>query len=137
MKSLIEFGPKDKVGETYFRADEFCKHYHDDLEDRREVRQLALDRADQHGDGPIVPIVEMDKFFYQKPSPKTIAQLNYGLVSGSSSSLSRSALETLPGSSGGVVLRNRFSVMGSEAGYSETVDGDHSDFGIAYGVYRR
>ena len=34
-------------------------------------------------------------------------------------------------------LRSRFSVMGSEAGYSETVDGDHSDFGMAYGVYRR
>ena len=30
----------------------------------------------------------MDKFFYQRPSPRTIAQLNYGLVSGSSSSLS-------------------------------------------------
>ena len=26
-------------------------------------------------------------------------------------------------------------MMGSEAGYSETVDGDHSDFGMAYGVY--
>ena len=22
----------DRVGETYFRADGFCKHYHDDLE---------------------------------------------------------------------------------------------------------
>ena len=39
MKSLIEFGLKDEVGETYFRADEFCKHYHDNLEYRREVRQ--------------------------------------------------------------------------------------------------
>ena len=75
-----------------------------------------------------------------RPAPKgqrTIAELNYGLVSGSSSSLSQSALETLPASSGGVVLRSRFSVMGSEAGYSETVDGDHSDFGMAYGIYRR
>ena len=53
MKSLIEFGLYDKVGETYFRADGFCKHYHDDLEYRREVRQLALDRADQHGDGQL------------------------------------------------------------------------------------
>ena len=112
-------------------------HCHDDLENRRDVRQRALDRAEQHGDSPIVPIVEMDKFFYQKPSPRTIAQLNYGLVSGSSSSLSRSPLETLPGSTGGVVRRSHFSVMGSEAGYSETVDGDRSDFGIAYGVFRR
>ena len=95
------------VGETYFRADEFCKLYHDDPEYRRDTRQRALDRADQHGDGPIVPIVEMDKFFYQRPSPRTIAQLNYGFVSGSSSSLSRSSLETLPGSTGGVVLRSR------------------------------
>ena len=136
-KSLIEFGLYDKVGETYFRADEFCKLYHDDLEHRRDIRQLALNHADQRGDGPIVPIIEMDKFFYQRPSPRTITQLNYGLVSGSSSSLSKSSLDTLPGSTGGVVLRSRFSVTGSDAGYSETVDGDHSDFGIAYGVYRR
>ena len=55
----------------------------------------------------------------------------------SSSSLSRTALETLPSSSEGVVLRSRFSVVGSDAGYSETVDGDHSDFGLAFGVYRQ
>ena len=30
-----------------------------------------------------------------------------------------------------------FSVMGSEAGYTETVDGDYSDFELAYGVYRQ
>ena len=79
----------------------------------------------------------MDKFFYEKKQPRTIADLNYRLVTGSSSSLSRTALETLPSSSEGVVLRSRFSVMGSEAGYSETVDGDHSDFGLAFGVYRQ
>ena len=27
--------------------------------------------------------------------------------------------------------------MGSEAGYTETVDGDYSDFELAYGVYRQ
>ena len=36
----------------------------------------------------------------------------------------------------GVALKSRFSVTGSEAGYSDTVDGDYSDFGEAYGVYR-
>ena len=36
-----------------------------------------------------------------------------------------------------MTLTSRFSVMGSDAGYSETVDGDYSDFGEAYGVYRR
>ena len=137
MKSLIEFGARDVLGETYFRADNFCKVYHDNLEYRRNVRQLALDCAESHGDGPIVPVIGMDRVFYQRPSPRTLAQLNYGLLSGSSNSLSRSALDTLPGSTGGVVLRNRFSVLGREAGYSETVDGDHSDFGIGYGVYRR
>ena len=97
---------------------------------------MAVDRAEASGH-PVVPIVEMDEFFYEKKALRTIADLNYGLVSGSSSSLSRSALDTLPTSTGGVVLRSRFSVMGSEAGYSETVDGDHSDFGIAFGVYRQ
>ena len=137
MKSLIEFGTRDILGETYFRADNFCKVYHDNREYRRNVRQLALDRAESHGDGPIVPVIELDRVFYQRSPPRTIAQLTYGLVSGSSSSLSRSALDTLPGSIGGVTLRSRFPVMGSDAGYSETVDGDHSDFGIAYGAYRR
>ena len=137
MKSLIDLGLHDVLGETYFRANNFCKVYHDNIAYRRSVRQQALDRAESHGDGPVVPVIEMDRVFYQRPTPRTIAQLNYGLVSGSSSSLSRSSLDTLPGSTGGVTLRSRFSVMGSEAGYSETVDGDHSDFGIAYGAYRR
>ena len=52
--------------------------------------------------------------------------------------LTSSALGSLPaGSSENVVLRSRFSVMGSEAGYTETVDGDYSDFDLAYGVYRQ
>ena len=110
MKSLIEFGLHDQLRDTYFRADQFCKYFHDDLVRKKAIRQMALDRADEQGDGPIFPIVEMDKFFYQRPTPRTIAELIYGLVSYSSSSLSRSALETLPASSSGVVLRSRFSV---------------------------
>ena len=32
MKSLIDFGIKDELVETYFRADNFCKVYHDNIE---------------------------------------------------------------------------------------------------------
>ena len=75
----------------------------------------------------------MDRFFYDLRKPRTIADLDYGLVAGSSSMLTSSALGSLPaGSSENVVLRSRFSVMGSEAGYTETVDGDYSDFDLAY-----
>ena len=137
MKSLIDFGIKSETGETYFRADNFCKIYHDNMGYRREVRRQAVDRAEFQGDGPIVPVNEFDRVFYLRPYPRTDADLNYGLVFGSSGSLSRSSLSTLPAKEGGVTLRSCFSVLGSEAGYSETVDGDYSDFGEAYGVYRR
>ena len=133
MKALIEFGVHNNLYDSYFRADSFCKCYHEDEEYRHKLRKTAIDRAESEGSGSLVPIVDMDKFFYEKTTPTTRADLNYRLVSGSSSSLFRMALETLPSSSEGVVLRNRFSVMGSEAGYSETVDGDHSDFGLALG----
>ena len=125
--------------DSYFRADSFCKYNHDDDDDdfRHKLRKTAIDRATSEGSGTIVPIVNIDKFFYEMKQPRTIADLNYRLVTGSSSSLSRTALETLPSSSGGVVLRSGFSVMGSEAGYSETVDGDHSGFGLGFGVYRQ
>ena len=106
--------------------DNFCKMYHDNMGYRREIRRQAVDRAESQGDGPIVPINEFDRVFYLRPFPRTVAELNYGLVSGSSSSLSRSSLSTLPAEEGGVTLRSHFSVMGSEAGNSKTVDGDSS-----------
>ena len=83
-------GLHQQLRETcYFKSSiDFCKNHHDDVELREAVRKLAVDRADETGDGPIVPIVEMDKFFYQRPAPRTIAELNHGLVSGLSSSLS-------------------------------------------------
>ena len=136
MQARVYFGHHNIVHESYFRADYFCKYYHEDDENRKKIRKLAVDRAERVRN-PVVSIVEMDKFFYEQRAPRTIAELNYRLVSGSSSFLSRSALDTLPTRSSGVVLRSRFSVMGSEAGYSETVDGDHSDFGLAFGVYRQ
>ena len=137
LKALTEFGVRGNVYDSYFRADSFCKYNHDDEEFRHKLRKTAIDRAAREGGGTIVPIVPMDRFFYEVKRPRTIADLNYRLVTGSSSSLSSTALDTLPSSSGGVVLRSRFSVMGSEAGYSETVDGDYSDFELAFGVYRQ
>ena len=141
LKALTEFGVYGNLFDSYFKADYFCKYYHEEEEYLHKRRKTAVDRAASEGSGSIVPIVSMDKFFYERKTPGTIADLNYRLVTGSSGSLSQTALETLPSSSsGGVVLRSRFSVMGSEAGYSETVDGDHSgisDFGLAFGVYRQ
>ena len=54
---------------------------------------------------------ECKAFVYKRYPPRTLAQINADLVTG-------------------------FSVTGSEAGYSDTVDGDYSDFGEAYGLYR-
>ena len=136
-EALIDFGHWGNVRASYFRADYFCKDNHEDDVYRHKPRKTAIDSAARVGGGTIVPIVSMDKFFYEMKRPRTIADLNRGLVTGSSSSLSSSALDTLPSSSGGVVLRSRFSVMGSEAGYSETVDGDYSDFELPFGVYRQ
>ena len=136
LKALTEFGLKGNVIDSYFRADSFCKYNHDDEEFRHKLRKTAIDRAEREGGGTIVQIVPMDKFFFEVKRPRTIADLNYRLVTGSSSSLSSAALDTLPSSSGGVELRSCFSVMGSEAGYSETVDGDCSDFELPFGVYR-
>ena len=136
-EALIDFGLYRHPRESYFRADSFCKDKHEDVVHRHKLRKTAVDSADQAGGGSVAPIVIMDKFFYELKKPRTIADMNYGLVTGSSSSLTSSALGALPSGSEGVVLRSRFSVMGSEAGYTETVDGDYSDFKLAYGVYRQ
>ena len=135
--ALIDFGRHQYTRESYFRADYFCKDKHEDVVHRHKLRKTAVDSADQAGGGSVAPIVIMDKFFYELTKPRTIADLNYGLVTGSPSSLTSSALGALPSGSEGVTLRSRFSVMGSEAGYTETVDGDYSDFELAYGVYRQ
>ena len=67
-------------------------------------------------------------------APRTWAKINASLVTGSSSSLSTSSLNRLPSAEIGVTLRSRFSVVGSDAKYSDTVDGDYSDFGEAFSV---
>ena len=138
MKSSIDFGIHDHTGEIYFRADQFCKHSHDNLEARRAIRRQTLERAERSNDGPVVPVLECDSHLYARPPPRTVADLKFDLVIGSSGSLSRSSLSKLPEEGrSGVTLRSRFSVLGSEAGYSETIDGYYSDFGEAYGIYRR
>ena len=137
MKLLSDFGLRYHVGDTYFRSDWFCKYKHDRIEDRRAIRQHAIDRASRANDGPVVPVLECERRLYQRPSPRTVADFNTELVIGLCSSLSRSTLRTLPAEEGGVTLRSRHSVLGSDAGYSETIDGDYSDFGEAYGVFRR
>ena len=137
MKWLIEFGLQNETGETYFRADNFCKIYHDNMGYWRDVRRRAVERAELSGDGPVVPVIEYDRVFYLRSPPRTVADLDHTLISGASGSLTRSSLSTLPADEGGVTLRRRFSVLGSEADYSETIDGDYSDFGEACGVYRR
>ena len=76
MKSLIDYATEYKAGETYFRADCFCKYNHDNLRDRRAIRQCALDRAIGTNDGPILPALEREPFLYKRHSPRTLAQTN-------------------------------------------------------------
>ena len=37
---------------------------------KREIRKQAIDRADSHGDGPTVPVIEFDRVFYLRPTSK-------------------------------------------------------------------
>ena len=70
---------------------------HEDVEHRHKLRKTAADAVTRSGgDGELAPIVFMDKFFYELPRPRTTAQLNYRLVTGSSSSLTSSALGITP-----------------------------------------
>ena len=65
-------------------------------------------RARGSNDGQAIPVLECEPFVYKRPSPRTLAQINPDLVAGSSSSLSRSSLSTLPSEDRGVTLRTRF-----------------------------
>ena len=42
MKALIEFGIHHSLRDSYFRADYFCKYYHDDVEFRQKTRKWPL-----------------------------------------------------------------------------------------------
>ena len=70
MKSLVDFGVNNVTGETYFRADWFCKYNHDSIEDKRAIRQQAVERAERTNDGPVVPALERDNHLYARPSPR-------------------------------------------------------------------
>ena len=137
LNALTEFGVKHVVLDSYFRADYFCRYHHEDHEYRHKLGKTAVDRAAREGSGTIAPIVNMDKFFYEKKQPRTTADLNYRLVTGSSSSLSlgqhwRHCRRAQKAS----VLRSRFSLF-LEVRQVTLRDGDHSDFGLAFGVYRQ
>ena len=54
LKALTEFGVRNNVSESYFRADSFCKYHHDDEEFRHKLRKTAIDRAARGGGGTIV-----------------------------------------------------------------------------------
>ena len=83
LNTLAGFEVNHVVLDSYFRADYFCRHHHEDDEYRHKLRKTVVDRAAREGSGTIAPIVNMDKFFYEKKQPRTIADLNYRLVTGS------------------------------------------------------
>ena len=108
MRSLIDYTTKYKVGKTYFRADWFCKYDHDNLRKRKAIRQRALDRAENTNDGPVLPVLQCEAFVYKRYPPRTLAQINATLVTGSSNSLFSSSLPRLSPPDRGVTLRSRF-----------------------------
>ena len=83
--ALVDFGVYRRTRESYFSVDRFCKDKHEDIAHRHKLRKTAVDSADQAGGGSVAPIVIMDRFFYDLRKPRTIADLDYGLVAGSSS----------------------------------------------------
>ena len=91
--ALVDFGVHRRTRESYFRVDHFCMDKHEDVVRRHKLRKTAVDSADQAGGGSVAPIVIMDRFFYDLRKPRTIADLDYGLVAGSSSMLTSSALD--------------------------------------------
>ena len=60
VKSLIDFGLHYEVGETHLRSDWFCKYNHDRAEDRRAIRQQAVDRASRTSDGPVALVLDCE-----------------------------------------------------------------------------
>ena len=97
MKPLIEYTTWYQVGDTYFKADHFTQHsHHDNIQVRRAYRQDAANRAGIDMDNQVVPVHECELSMYKRPQPRTLSQLDPDLVAGSSGSLSRSSLSTLP-----------------------------------------
>ena len=83
MKSVTSTSDvKNITGETHFRADNFCKMYHDNMDYKRDVRRHAVGRAERSCDGLVVPVIAYDRVFYLRPPPRTMADLDYDLISG-------------------------------------------------------
>ena len=53
VRSLIEYIIEYKVGDTYFRADRFCRYQHESFADRRAIRQHALNRPSGSNNGQV------------------------------------------------------------------------------------
>ena len=116
---------KCRKSDTYFRTDQFCRRNHDKLEVRRKLRQETIDLTRGNPEQQVVLVFECDMQAYPD------------FAAGSMTALSRAALSTLPEEEHAATLKSRFSVTGSEIEYQDMIDGDHSDFGEAYGAYRR
>ena len=71
-ESLIDYTTEYKVGATYFPADRVCRYQHEDIADRRAIRQSALDWASGFNDGQVIPVHECKSFVYKRRSPKDI-----------------------------------------------------------------
>ena len=85
MKALTSYRTKCTVSDAYFWSDQFCCYDRDNIETRKHDRQQAVDRARGSFEGQVVPVSSM----YQRPQPRTLAQLDPDLVTGSSGLLSR------------------------------------------------
>ena len=135
---LAHTGGMGTLNDTYLRADQFRCRDHDNIDTKRQVRRQAIDFTRGNIEQQLVPVHECEAPMHRKPQPRTLAQLDLELVAGSSTFLSRASLSTLPKDDHAVALKNRFSVTGNEAAeYPDTIDDDYSDFGEAYGTYRR
>ena len=85
MKLLIDYTIE-------YNVDRFCRYKHENIAERRAIRQSAVDRASGTSDGQVLPVHECEAFVHKRPSPRILVQINPDLVAGSSSSLSRSSL---------------------------------------------
>ena len=70
-ESLIDYTSEYKVGETYFRADRFCRYQHETIAGRRAIRQGALDRASGSSVGQVIPVHERESFIYTRTLPRS------------------------------------------------------------------
>ena len=73
MKSLIEYTTEYKVGDTYFRADRFCRYKHESIAERRAIRQRALYGASGSNDGQVFLCLNQEKTKGQQLKGKIVS----------------------------------------------------------------